>query len=64
MTIEGETYEVGGAGYMHPHVLKRAGVRNPHLRTYPALAFGIERLIMVKYKLTSIREVYRYYKWY
>jgi phenylalanyl-tRNA synthetase alpha subunit len=40
---------------MHPKVLSRGGIEDPV--SWPALGFGIERLIMIKYGLKNIREV-------
>jgi phenylalanyl-tRNA synthetase alpha chain len=48
--------EVGGCGVVHPNVLKLAE-RKEYQPAY-ALAFGIERLAMIKYKIDDIREFY------
>lgn len=55
--LHGERYEVAGAGFMHGQVLKRMGLGEREF--VPALAFGIERLIMVKYGLKDISMCYQ-----
>jgi len=49
--------ELGGTGMTHPNVLK-AGKINPEIYTGWAFGFGIERVIMMKYKLDDIRNYY------
>lgn len=46
--------EVAGAGMMHPHVFKAAGL-NPKMWQGWAFGFGLERLAMMKYKINDIR---------
>ncbi len=49
--------ELGGAGMVHPNVLK-IGNYNPELYSGWAFGFGIERVIMMKYKIEDIRYYY------
>jgi len=49
--------ELGGTGMTHPNVL-RAGKIDPDVYTGWAFGFGIERVIMMKYKLEDIRNYY------
>lgn len=51
---EGRWLEVGGAGMVHPTVLKNAGV-DPE--KYQGFAFGpgLERIIMIKYGIPDVR---------
>ena len=49
--------ELGGTGMTHPNVL-RAGKIDPDIYTGWAFGFGIERVIMMKYKLEDIRNYY------
>lgn len=51
---EGRWLEVGGAGMVHPSVLRNAGV-DPETYQGFAFGFGPERLIMVKYGVNDIR---------
>lgn len=46
--------ELLGAGLVHPNVLKASGI-DPDVYTGFAFGFGIERLIMIKHKITDIR---------
>lgn len=57
VNMDGETYEIAGAGLMHGLVLRRMGL--PQDKFVPAMAFGIERLIMVKYGLSNILDCYQ-----
>lgn len=49
--------ELGGTGMTHPNVL-RAGKIDPEIYTGWAFGFGIERVIMMKYKIDDIRNYY------
>lgn len=49
--------ELGGAGMVHPNVLK-AGKIDPNVYTGWAFGFGIERVIMIKYGIEDIRYYY------
>jgi phenylalanyl-tRNA synthetase alpha chain len=46
--------EVGGAGMVHPKVLENGGI-DPKKYTGFAFGWGVERLLMMKYKIDDIR---------
>lgn len=46
--------ELGGAGMIHPTVLKNGGI-DPAIYTGFAFGWGVERLLMMKYSLDDIR---------
>lgn len=46
--------EIGGAGMVHPNVLKNVGI-NPDEYNGFAFGFGLERQIMIKYKIDDLR---------
>lgn len=46
--------ELLGSGLVHPNVLRASGI-DPEIYSGFAFGFGIERLAMVKYKITDIR---------
>lgn len=46
--------EIGGAGLIHPHVLKTCGI-NPQEYSGFAFGFGLTRLVMLKYGIPDIR---------
>jgi phenylalanyl-tRNA synthetase alpha chain len=46
--------EVGGAGMVHPEVLKNGGI-DPEIYTGYAWGLGIERLVMLKHGIRDIR---------
>jgi phenylalanyl-tRNA synthetase alpha chain len=48
---------IGGAGMVHPKVLKDAGF-NPEEYMGFAFGFGIERIAMVKYGVEDVRDFY------
>ena len=45
---------MGGAGLIHPHVLKIAGI-NPKKWHGFAFGLGLDRWVMAKYQLSDIR---------
>lgn len=49
--------EVLGAGLVHPHVLKAGGV-DPDQWQGLAFAFGLDRIVMLKYGIDDIRHLY------
>ncbi len=59
--------EMGGAGILHPNVLKAAGI-NPKKFMGFAFALGLDRWVMAKYKINDIRTLlggnlaYKYYE--
>ncbi len=50
--------ELGGAGMVHPQVLKAGGI-NPNDYSGWAFGFGIERVLMMRVKLDDIRLLYK-----
>lgn len=48
---------VGGAGMVHPNVLRNCGY-DPEVMTGFAFGFGADRLTMLKYGITDIRNLY------
>jgi phenylalanyl-tRNA synthetase alpha chain len=53
----GRWLEVAGGGMVHPTVLKNGGI-DPEEWNGFAFGFGIERLIMIKHKITDLRQFY------
>lgn len=49
--------EIGGAGMVHPNVLKMVNVDAKKYQGF-AFGFGIERMIMLKYGVDNIRNFY------
>ena len=49
--------ELGGTGMVHPNVLKEGGINSDEFSGW-AFGFGIERVIMMKYRLDDIRNYY------
>lgn len=49
--------EIAGAGMMHPNVLRAAGLDPKEWKGF-AFAFGLDRLIMLKYGIDDIRHLY------
>jgi len=49
--------ELGGAGMVHPQVLKNGGI-NPQKYTGFAFGWGIERVIAIKHRINDIRYLY------
>ncbi len=50
--------ELGGAGMVHPQVLRNVGV-DPEEYSGFAFGFGLERITAVKYQLTDLRDLWR-----
>jgi phenylalanyl-tRNA synthetase alpha chain len=48
--------EMGGCGMVHPHVLKTMNIDPTHDQGF-AFGLGVERLLMVKYRITDIRRL-------
>jgi phenylalanyl-tRNA synthetase alpha chain len=46
--------EMGGAGMVHPNVLRMAGI-DPEVYTGFAFGLGVERLLMMRYGVNDIR---------
>ncbi len=67
-TKEGNWLEVVGCGMVHPQVLINCGI-NPPMSGRPRLAreawqgfafgFGVERMLMIKHRIPSIRSFYQ-----
>ncbi len=51
---EGRWLEVGGAGMLHPDVLRNAGLDPEQVGGF-AFGGGIERLLMIKYSIPDVR---------
>ena len=50
--------ELGGAGMVHPRVLKNGGI-DPEVYTGFAFGWGVERVLMMKHQVTdNLREIY------
>ncbi|MEY2664475.1 MAG: phenylalanyl-tRNA synthetase subunit alpha, phenylalanyl-tRNA synthetase alpha chain [Candidatus Parcubacteria bacterium] len=49
--------EMGGAGLVHPNVLRAAGI-DPNVWSGFAFGFGLDRLVMLKYGIDDIRSLY------
>lgn len=54
-TINGKEMELGGSGVFRPEVTKPLGLKHPVI----AWGLGLERLAMIYYGLTDIREIYQ-----
>ncbi len=50
--------EMGGAGLVHPNVLKSGGVDDAMWQGF-AFGFGIDRLVMLKYGINDVRMLYQ-----
>lgn len=49
--------EALGSGMVHPNVLKKCGI-DPKIYTGFAFGIGLDRLVMLKYKINDIRKLY------
>ncbi|MPM83043.1 Phenylalanine--tRNA ligase alpha subunit [bioreactor metagenome] len=49
--------EIGGLGMIHPNVLKAGGI-DPHVYNGFAWGMGLDRLALLKYKLTDLRVLF------
>lgn len=49
--------EMGGAGMVHRNVLKNVGIDPDEWNGF-AFGFGIDRILMLKYKIDDIRQIY------
>ncbi len=50
--------ELGGAGMVHPQVLRNVGIDPEHYSGF-AFGFGLERITAVKYELSDLRDLWR-----
>ena len=57
MKFNGKWLEMGGAGMVHPNVLKTVGI-DPSIWKGFAFGFGIDRLVMMRHNITDIRLLY------
>ncbi len=57
MLFNGKWLEMGGAGMVHPNVLKSAGI-DPTIWKGFAFGFGVDRLVMRMHNITDIRLLY------
>ncbi|MFA6601339.1 MAG: phenylalanine--tRNA ligase subunit alpha [Candidatus Paceibacterota bacterium] len=57
MRWKGKWLEVGGAGLVHPNVLKAAGVDPAEWQGF-AFGFGLDRIAMLKFGIDDIRYIY------
>lgn len=54
----GKWLELGGAGMVHPAVLKNGGI-DPNKYTGFAFGWGVERIAAIKYGITDLRQLWR-----
>ncbi len=57
MLFNGKWLEMGGAGMVHPNVLKSVGIDSSVWKGF-AFGFGVDRLIMRQHNITDIRLLY------
>lgn len=57
MLFNGKWLEMGGAGMVHPNVLRFAGI-DPTIWSGFAFGFGVDRLVMRMHNITDIRMLY------
>ena len=57
MKFNGKWLEMGGAGMVHPNVLKTVGFDPLKWKGF-AFGFGIDRLVMMRHNITDIRLLY------
>ncbi len=55
---QGKWLELGGAGMVHPDVLKSGGI-DPNKYTGFAFGWGVERIAAIKYGITDLRQLWR-----
>ena len=55
--FRGKWLEMGGAGMVHPNVLRAAGIDPLEWRGF-AFGFGVDRLVMLRHDITDIRLLY------
>lgn len=57
MLFNGKWLEMGGAGMVHPNVLKQAGI-DPEIWKGFAFGFGVDRLVMRQNNIPDVRMIY------
>lgn len=57
MDLNGRWLEVLGCGMVHPNVLRKVGINQEHYSGF-AFGIGIERLAMLRYNVTDLREFF------
>lgn len=57
MRFNGKWLEMGGAGMVHPNVLKTVGI-DPSVWKGFAFGFGVDRLVMMRHNIKDIRLLY------
>jgi phenylalanyl-tRNA synthetase alpha chain len=57
MRWKGRWLEMGGAGLVHPNVLKASGI-DPEEWSGFAWGIGIDRLVLLKYGIDDVRHLY------
>ncbi len=56
--FNGKWLELGGAGMVHPEVLRNGGI-DPEKYSGFAFGWGVERLAVIKYGISDLRELWR-----
>lgn len=56
--FNGKWLELGGAGMIHPNVLKNGGIDSEKFSGF-AFGWGVERLAVIKYGINDLRELWR-----
>lgn len=56
--VRGKWLELGGAGMIHPNVIKEMGLDPAHWQGF-AFGFGIDRFAAVRYGFTDVRQLYQ-----
>lgn len=57
LDVDGDWLEILGCGMIHPNVFKHCGIENEGVQGFAA-GIGIERIAMLKYGITDIRNFY------
>ena len=57
MLFNGKWLEMGGAGMVHPNVLKQCGI-DPEIWKGFAFGFGVDRLVMRQNNIPDVRMIY------
>ncbi len=57
MLFNGKWLEMGGAGMVHPNVLKSVGIDSTVWKGF-AFGFGVDRLVMLRHNIPDVRMLY------